>query len=199
MMATSGCDHGNRYTMKTINMSIPAPTLPAPTPTAIPSMDNGTPWGPPPCEQYGAGPPWSDTILDEISNAYNLRPPTYNWQYIAHADDSIWSAPLGVNHLYQDWVNAGSPCSPTLGINEPFICDEDAWQFVSDRESATPLRPFADLTYITPCRPESDHPETNAKGIADGPEWLAYVLNAIGQSADWPHTAIIVVWDDWGG
>ncbi|MGA7355054.1 MAG: alkaline phosphatase family protein, partial [Candidatus Cybelea sp.] len=101
--------------------------------------------------------------------------------------------------LYQDWVSAGQPCSPTAGINEPFICDEDAWQFIQDRSSSVPLRPFADLTYITPCGPESDHPEPNAKGSADGPEWLINLINAIGESPDWPHTAIFVVWDDWGG
>ncbi len=199
MMTTSGCDHGSQYAVRTINMSIPAPTLPAPTPTAILNMDNGSPWGPPPCEEYVERAAWSDTILDEISNTFNGRPPTYNWQYIAHDAKSIWAAPLGVNHLYQDWVSAGQPCSPTAGINEPFICDEDAWQFIQDRSGSVPLRPFADLTYITPCGPESDHPEPNAKGVADGPEWLINLINAIGESPDWPHTAIFVVWDDWGG
>jgi phospholipase C len=32
-----------------------------------------------------------------------------------------------------------------------------------------------------------------------GPEWVASVVNAIGESRDWSSTAIFVVWDDWGG
>ena len=33
----------------------------------------------------------------------------------------------------------------------------------------------------------------------EGPSWVASVVNAIGQSQYWPTTAIVVVWDDWGG
>jgi phospholipase C len=33
----------------------------------------------------------------------------------------------------------------------------------------------------------------------DGPAWVGNVVNAIGESAYWKSTAIVVVWDDWGG
>ena len=36
-------------------------------------------------------------------------------------------------------------------------------------------------------------------GQYTGPAWVASVVNAIGQSSYWNSTAIIVVWDDWGG
>jgi hypothetical protein len=32
----------------------------------------------------------------------------------------------------------------------------------------------------------------------NGPHWLANIVNAIGKSAYWNSTAIVVVWDDWG-
>ncbi|MBV8498941.1 MAG: hypothetical protein JO003_06805, partial [Candidatus Eremiobacteraeota bacterium] len=32
-----------------------------------------------------------------------------------------------------------------------------------------------------------------------GPSWVASIVNAIGQSAYWDSTAIVIVWDDWGG
>jgi phospholipase C len=61
-----------------------------------------------------------------------------------------------------------------------------------------PVRPFANLTFITPCAAESDHP--NFSGHADGPQWLPYVVNAIGSNTTyWANTAVIVTWDDWGG
>ena len=34
---------------------------------------------------------------------------------------------------------------------------------------------------------------------AGGPSWVAAIVNAIGNSPYWSNTAIIIVWDDWGG
>ena len=43
---------------------------------------------------------------------------------------------------------------------------------------------------------DSDHPG----GHHDtGPSWVASIVNAIGESSYWNTTAIVVVWDDWGG
>ena len=42
----------------------------------------------------------------------------------------------------------------------------------------------------------SDHPGDNSD---TGPSWVAQVVNAIGESKAWNTTAIIIVWDDWGG
>ena len=32
-----------------------------------------------------------------------------------------------------------------------------------------------------------------------GPSWVASVVNAVGKSKEWNSTAIVVLWDDWGG
>ena len=32
-----------------------------------------------------------------------------------------------------------------------------------------------------------------------GPSWVGAIVNAIGESQYWNYTAIVVVWDDWGG
>jgi phospholipase C len=55
---------------------------------------------------------------------------------------------------------------------------------------------LAAVSWVTPDYFNSDHP-----GISPdtGPSWVAQVVNAIGQSSYWESTAIIVVWDDWGG
>ena len=44
--------------------------------------------------------------------------------------------------------------------------------------------------------PDSDHPAYHSD---QGPSWVASVVNAIGESSYWTSTAIIVIWDDWGG
>ncbi|MBV8198496.1 MAG: hypothetical protein JO263_10200 [Candidatus Eremiobacteraeota bacterium] len=52
------------------------------------------------------------------------------------------------------------------------------------------------VSWVIPDDKSSDHPgPTNDQG----PSWVASVVNAIGQSPYWQSTAIIIVWDDWGG
>jgi phospholipase C len=52
------------------------------------------------------------------------------------------------------------------------------------------------VSWVIPDRENSDHP---GKGGDTGPSWVASIVNAIGESSYWPTTAIVVVWDDWGG
>jgi len=55
---------------------------------------------------------------------------------------------------------------------------------------------LAQVSWVIPDQNSSDHPGT----LSDtGPSWVASIVNAIGQSTYWNHTAVIVVWDDWGG
>jgi phospholipase C len=52
------------------------------------------------------------------------------------------------------------------------------------------------VSWVIPDREESDHP---GPGQFLGPSWVASVVNAIGTSSYWDSTAIVVLWDDWGG
>jgi phospholipase C len=52
------------------------------------------------------------------------------------------------------------------------------------------------MSWVIPDESNSDHPGYAAD---TGPSWVASVVNAIGQSSYWDTTAVIVVWDDWGG
>jgi len=52
------------------------------------------------------------------------------------------------------------------------------------------------MSWVIPDAANSDHP---GKAPDTGPSWIAQVVNAIGQSQYWNSTAVIVVWDDWGG
>jgi len=59
---------------------------------------------------------------------------------------------------------------------------------------------LASVSFVTPSLADSDHPPLNRKKGSDlGPSWVASVVNAIGESSYWNSSAIIVVWDDWGG
>ena len=52
------------------------------------------------------------------------------------------------------------------------------------------------VSWVIPEDDEDDHPD---EPVDDGPQWVASVVNAIGQSAYWKSSVIVVIWDDWGG
>jgi phospholipase C len=54
---------------------------------------------------------------------------------------------------------------------------------------------LAQVTWIVPDWTHSDHPGTGS----EGPDWVASIVNAIGNSKIWNSTAIFITWDDWGG
>ncbi|MBV9232857.1 MAG: hypothetical protein JO030_02335 [Candidatus Eremiobacteraeota bacterium] len=55
---------------------------------------------------------------------------------------------------------------------------------------------LASVSWVTPSKPDSDHPGQRSDL---GPSWVASIVNAIGKSQYWSSTAIVIVWDDWGG
>jgi phospholipase C len=55
---------------------------------------------------------------------------------------------------------------------------------------------LASVSWVTPSHADSDHPGYHGD---TGPSWVASVVNAIGESSYWNSSAIVVVWDDWGG
>ena len=55
---------------------------------------------------------------------------------------------------------------------------------------------LADVSWVTPDWKDSDH---TGSGYDRGPSWVTSIVNAIGTSQYWNSTAIVVLWDDWGG
>ncbi len=55
---------------------------------------------------------------------------------------------------------------------------------------------LASVSWVTPSKLDSDHP---GGGAGFGPSWVANVVNSIGKSPYWNTSAIIILWDDWGG
>jgi phospholipase C len=54
---------------------------------------------------------------------------------------------------------------------------------------------LAQVTWVIPSLNNSDHPGAPP----NGPDWVASIVNAIGQSPFWNSTTIFISWDDWGG
>lgn len=52
------------------------------------------------------------------------------------------------------------------------------------------------VSWVIPTLYDSDHP---ASGCNGGPWWVTKVVNAVGGSQYWKDTAVILLWDDWGG
>jgi phospholipase C len=52
------------------------------------------------------------------------------------------------------------------------------------------------VSWVIPTLYDSDHP---ASGCDGGPWWVTKVVNAIGTSQYWKNTAVVLLWDDWGG
>lgn len=52
------------------------------------------------------------------------------------------------------------------------------------------------VNWVIPSYANSDH---SGDSSDTGPSWVAQVVNAIGESSAWDTTAIVLVWDDWGG
>jgi phospholipase C len=129
--------------------------------------------GPYPCFDY-------QTLADELDAA------GVTWRYYAPAyapksHGYIWSAYSAIKHIRfgADWSkNVVSPGA----------------QIISDVSGTNPH--LAGVTWVTPSIADSDHAGSQSK---TGPQWVANVVNAIGESQFWGSTAIFVTWDDWGG
>jgi phospholipase C len=52
------------------------------------------------------------------------------------------------------------------------------------------------VSWITPTLAESDDSVSGSKA---GPRWVASIVNAVKGSRYWSHTAVVVIWTDWGG
>ena len=55
---------------------------------------------------------------------------------------------------------------------------------------------LASVSWVMPDWKNSDHPFSDSD---TGPSWVAAVVNSIGKSKYWNSTAVVILWDDWGG
>ena len=163
----------------------------APNALAVADYPSNSPWG---CD---APPGTTTTTIDAQRNvnwsggpfpcftqfrtlADVLDAGKVSWRYYApplYGGGSLWTAFDNIKKVRYgpDWANVVSP-SPTV---------------LSDIAAGK----LASVSWVMPDWPYSDH----AGGGGLGPSWVAAVVNAVGQSNYWKNTAVVVLWDDWGG
>jgi phospholipase C len=130
------------------------------------------------------------------------------WRYYSGVAAGIWTAPDAITSICQssgyggscqgsEWNSNVGPYlegatrsgQPTLA---PFMYDLQNCNFPSS----------GGVYFVVPDGRWSDH-ATDNWGL--GPDWVANIVNLVGNSTcndpqpNWNNTAILVVWDDWGG
>jgi phospholipase C len=104
-----------------------------------------------------------------------------SWSYYVQGQQpgANLSAFASIQKIYNgpDWKNVKSPDTTIF----------------SDISNGT----LAQVSWVMPSGDNSDHPGPQSGD--KGPDWVASIVNAIGQSQYWNSSAIIVMWDDWGG
>lgn len=112
-----------------------------------------------------------------------------SWRYYAPTASFIWTAPDAIQHICQPQTQNGTLVCTGADWNNVIIPPTNVLSDIANNN-------LAQMTWVIPSGPYSDHAELNTGG---GPSWVASIVNAIGNSPYWSNTAIIITWDDWGG
>jgi phospholipase C len=162
------------------------------------------PAGPFPCMTY-------ETLRD------TLEAKGVSWRYYAPIfpidGGQMWNAFDGISGVRysSEWPNGGKnrepfTCPTTANCvswpNTNIFCDVSGTTGTKVCPTPNPGGTVAlpGVSWVIPTGEESDHYTVDSGKLVDtGPDWVASVVNAIGQSPYWNSTAIIIVWDDWGG
>ncbi len=135
--------------------------------------------------------------LEHQSMADLLDPAGISWKYYAATGPlSIWTGPNAIQHLCVPNKPEGGQCTGSDFLNNVI---SNSSQVLTDIGACS----LANVAWVTPTAPNSDHPTSNTGG---GPSWIASIVNAIGNNPKcpngetyWNNTAIFITWDDWGG
>jgi hypothetical protein len=132
-----------------------------------------------------------------LADLLEAATPALTWHYYAAAAGGIWTAPTAISHICRarglglarqctstNWTTHVEPLNPPQLLLDIAACN------------------LKSVSCVTPTGQDSDH-----AGINDGsgPSWVAQIVNAVGGQRCatgedyWSDTAILVLWDDWGG
>lgn len=133
--------------------------------------------GPAPCLTYPTGT--MRDLLDAKHVPWKYYAPVYNLK--KGGSGTLWNAFAAIKA-----VREGPEWTTNISTPQTNVIDDVA----NGRLPA--------VSWVIPDQVYSDHPRTD-EGKDLGPAWIASVVNAIGESSYWKSTAIIILWDDWGG
>jgi phospholipase C len=156
---------------------------------AVINAPNGSPWG---CDaavgtvtslvERNGSPAWGKgpfPCFGYPTMAELFRRKGLAWRYYVNTPESNWN---GFDAIRA--VRYGSNWSANISTPQTTIFGDVA----NGRLPA--------VSWIIPAPDYSDHP---GEPRDYGPDWIGNVVNAIGQSRYWKSTAIVILWDDWGG
>ena len=172
------------------------------------AIDNpgGTPWG---CDS--ASNVAAITIYGQYIQRSNGHPacyPVYSSYPYETMRDLLDNAGVSWKFYATKVCAAGTKCAGNPGIWSAFdaisavrygnewgtnVVWPDTKIFSDIDDGALPA-----VAWITPDGANSDHPQQHCK-CDSGPSWVASIVNKIGESQYWDTTAIVVIWDDFGG
>ena len=132
-------------------------------------------------------PCYDHPTLTDLLDSQNVT-----WRYYASTAGILWNGPTAIEHI----------CGPNPAPPNATTCAGPLWQqnvIPNPKQVLTDIQngQLASVTWVTPNAQQSDH--AAVIGGNEGPAWVASIVNAIGNSAYWSNTAIIITWDDWGG
>lgn len=132
--------------------------------------------------------------LADLLDAHNV-----SWKYYVDSEQEDFSGGVWNGFDAIAKVRCKTYKTPITGPND---CHGfgSAWTHISSPNatifSAVKGGTLPSVSWVIPTLAESDHP---AAGCNHGPHWVTSVIDAVGKSKYWNDTAIILLWDDWGG
>jgi len=136
---------------------------------------------PPPSVLFDISKYWTQirTCVDVPTLPDELQKAGVSWNYYAEKDKWM-NALQAIKH---DWFRA----TMQQHISDPgnFIRDLHKGQMPA-------------VSWLIPPEPYNDHPGSGVS-VCAGENWTTMQINAIMKSPEWASTAIVVVWDDFGG
>lgn len=113
-----------------------------------------------------------------------------SWRYYTPSPISIWTGPNAIQHICQAQTQNGQLVCTGNDWNNVIIPPKQVLNDIANDQ-------LAGVSWVIPAGQNSDH--ATSPTWTGGPSWVASIVNAIGSSAYWSDTAIIIAWDDWGG
>jgi len=131
--------------------------------------------------------------FEHLTVADILKQFGYSWRYYAPTAGDIWTAPNSIKHICRA---KNQTCKGKEWAANVDLVPSDVLSDIGNCQ-------LRNVSWVIPTGQNSDHARVNTGG---GPAWVASIVNAVGNSACkdgatsyWNDTAIVILWDDWGG